>query len=124
MRLTAERRPVATGGADSVDRLAGTITTDNSQSDSDAQGLDERQAFLLRASAGYDLVELGEPVDEVFDGLIDQFLHIVFPLPPLPELACWAEGLWDNPGWRLSAIEYHVARGTDVLVTKPDPKHT
>jgi hypothetical protein len=67
--------------------------------------LDEREAFLLRASACHDLVELGEPVDEVFDGLIDQFLQIVLPLP-----RSWAEGLWDNPGWRLAAIEYHVNR--------------
>jgi hypothetical protein len=77
----------------------------------------DRRAFLARAAARHELVELDEmEVDEAFDALIDQFLHIVFPLL---ELTRWAEALWDNPGWAEAAREYHAQRGTNTLIVKP-----
>src|SRR5215510_11942762 len=51
--------------------------------------------------------------------LIDQFLHIVFPLPALDE---WAESLWSNPGWAASAREYHASRGAAALIVNTHPK--
>ena len=68
--------------------------------------VDPREAFLGRAAARDALYQAGAiDLAEAFDGLIEPFLEIIFPVPANP-----AEVHWDTPGWSEAAKEYHANR--------------